>query len=295
MSAGGVDRARRRSCATPIEIVTGMRAFSNLNSVFSTIWRIFSANGRRAGAVDLGQHDRELLAAVAREAVLAPDLRACTVWREVLEHVVAGQVAVAVVDLLEVVDVEHHQRQRPPVAVRARDLALERLEEVALVEDLRQAVDGRQAVDLLVVGVLDVAAGQELEDRAADLDEIAVAQDVLVDRLVVDVGAVGRAEIADQDRLAGVDDLRVIARDRFLIDLDVALRRSADHQRRRVEVVLLAQLGAVDHDQAGLLARRLLGDAADAGDDRLRPDVVRFRGVVGIAGMCAPRGPAEAG
>src|SRR6185503_1660906 len=31
--------------ATPIEMVTGMRVFSNLNSVFSTIWRIFSANG----------------------------------------------------------------------------------------------------------------------------------------------------------------------------------------------------------------------------------------------------------
>ena len=39
---------------------------------------------------------------------------------------------------------------------------------------------------------------------------------------------------------------------------------------------------AVDDDQAGLLARRLLGQAADAGDDRLRPDMVRFGGVVGI-------------
>jgi hypothetical protein len=55
--------------------------------------------------------------------------------------------------------------------VGARDLALDRVQEVALVEDLRQAVDRRQPVDLLVVGVLDVAAGQELEDRAADLDE----------------------------------------------------------------------------------------------------------------------------
>ena len=34
--------------------------------------------------------------------------------------------------------------------------------------------------------------------RAADLDEVAVAQHVLVDGLVVDVGAVGRAEIAHQ-------------------------------------------------------------------------------------------------
>jgi hypothetical protein len=54
--------------------------------------------------------------------------------------------------------------------------------EVALVEDLGQAVDRGEAVDLLVIGVLDVAAREELEDRAADLDEIAVAHDVLVDR-----------------------------------------------------------------------------------------------------------------
>jgi hypothetical protein len=45
-----------------------------------------------------------------------------------------------------------------------------------------------------VVGALDVAAGEELEDGAADLDEIAVGQHVLLDGLVVDVGAVGRAE-----------------------------------------------------------------------------------------------------
>ena len=130
-----------------------------------------------------------------------------------LEHVVARQMPEAVVHLLEVIDVEHHQRQRAPVAVRARDLALDRVHEVALVEDLRQPVDGGEPVDLLVVGVLDVAAGEELEDRAADLDEITIAHHVLVDGLVVDVGAVRRAEVADQDRLAHVDDLGVVARD----------------------------------------------------------------------------------
>ena len=202
--------------------------------------------------------------------------------REVLEHVVARQVPEAVVDLLEVVDVEHHQRQRAPVAMRARDLALDRVQEVALVEDLRQPVDGRQPVDLLVVGGLDVAAREELEDRAADLDQVAVAQHVLVDGLVVDVGAVRGSQIANQDRLARVHDLRVIARDRFLIDLDVALRRASDHQRCRVQIELLAQLHAVDDDQAGFLARRFIRQATDAGDDRLRPDMVRFGGVVGV-------------
>ena len=181
-----------------------------------------------------------------------------------------------------------------PVAVRARDLALERLEEVALVEDLRQAIDGGEPVDLLVVGVLDVAAGEELEDGAADLDQVAVAQHVLVDQLVVDVGAVGRAQVADQDRLAGVDDLGVVARDRLLIDLDVALRRPPDDQRRpSSRLYFLPSSEAVDDDQAGLFAGGLLGDAADAGDDGLRPDMVRFGRVVRISGVCAPRAPAQ--
>jgi hypothetical protein len=44
-------------------------------------------------------------------------------------------VAVAVVELLEVVDVEHHQRQRAVVARAARHLAIDELQEVALVVD----------------------------------------------------------------------------------------------------------------------------------------------------------------
>ena len=38
---------------------------------------------------------------------------------ELAQHVVAGEVAVLVVDLLEVIDVEHEQRQRPAVACAA--------------------------------------------------------------------------------------------------------------------------------------------------------------------------------
>ena len=89
---------------------------------------------------------------------------------------VAGEVAVGVVDLLEVVDVEHDQRQRPPVALRARDLALEQLVEEPLVVDAGQAVEDRQAVDLLVVGALDVGAGQELQHRLAEAHDVAVVE-----------------------------------------------------------------------------------------------------------------------
>jgi hypothetical protein len=111
------------------------------------------------------------------------------------------------------------------VPVAARQLALERLFEVAAVEDLGEPVDGGEPVDLVVVGGLDVPAGDELEDGAPDLHQVAVAHHELAgDGLVVDVAAIGRAEVFDGDLAVAIDQLGVVAADRFLVDLDVGLR-----------------------------------------------------------------------
>ena len=115
---------------------------------------------------------------------------------ELPKHRVACEVPVGVVDLLEVVDVEEDEREGSLVAARARRLALDGLVEVALVVELREAVHRHQPVDLLVVLRFHVPADDELEDGPADLDLVAVAQHDLVDQLVVDVGAVRRAEVA---------------------------------------------------------------------------------------------------
>ena len=115
------------------------------------------AERARAGDVGLGQDRGELLAAVAREQLLATDA-AEQPARHLAQHVVAGEVAVLVVDRLEVIDVEHQQRQRPAVARAARDLALEELEEVALVVGAGQGVHDRHLVDLFVVARLDAGA-----------------------------------------------------------------------------------------------------------------------------------------
>jgi hypothetical protein len=72
-----------------------------------------------------------------------------------------------------------------------------------------------------VVGALDVAAGEELEDGAADLDEVTVAQRVLVDELVVDVGAVGRAEVLEEPAAVLLGQLRVPAGGQQVGDDDV--------------------------------------------------------------------------
>ena len=73
-----------------------------------------------------------------------------------------------VVDRLEPVDVEQDDRQRPLVPGRAGQFAVQEFDQVALVVDLREAVDDRQAVDFFVVLGLDVAAGEEAEDAVAD-------------------------------------------------------------------------------------------------------------------------------
>ena len=59
---------------------------------------------------------------------------------------------------------------------RSGQLAVEELEQVALVVDLREAVDDRQPVDLLVVLRLDVAAGEEAVDAVADPQIVAVGE-----------------------------------------------------------------------------------------------------------------------
>jgi hypothetical protein len=138
-------------------------------------------------------------------------------------------VAVLVVDRLEVIDVEHQQRQRPAVARAARDLALEELEEVALVVGAGQGVHDRHLVDLFVVARLDAGARQELEDRRADLQEVSVAQYRARHRHVVDVRAVGRLQVLDRPGIAVAKHARVAPRHRIAIDLDVAIRAAPEH------------------------------------------------------------------
>ena len=59
-----------------------------------------------------------------------------------------------------------------PPPRRARQLAVEELEKIALVVDLREAVHDRHAIDFLVVLRLRVSAGEVLEDGRPNLDTV---------------------------------------------------------------------------------------------------------------------------
>lgn len=126
-----------------------------------------------------------------------------------------------VVDLLEVVDVEHHERQRHPVAQAVRELLAERVEEVLLVEDAREAVARGRLVDGALVLLLELVLNAELHDGVgADLNLVAVLQGGDVHLDAVEVRAVRRAEIDELEvTVRGLRDLAVPARDAVIVDL----------------------------------------------------------------------------
>ena len=95
----------------------------------------------------LGQQDRELLAAEARRHVVVAQVRA-EHFRDALQHRVAREVAVGVVDVAQQVEVRHHQRQRPFEALGAQQLLVQREREVPRVEETRLRVDARLLLQL---------------------------------------------------------------------------------------------------------------------------------------------------
>jgi hypothetical protein len=95
--------------------------------------------GVGAGAVRRGQDPGELLAADAGD-VLAATRHRPEAAAQLGEHAIAGRMAVAVVDVLEVVDVEDHEAERHAVAPAARDLVAQALLEAAVVDQPRQRV-----------------------------------------------------------------------------------------------------------------------------------------------------------
>ena len=97
-----------------------------------------------AGRIGLGQEDDELVAAVAGGRVDAPDAGRDDV-ADAAQDAVAVEVAVPVVDGLELVEVHHQQAEPARGAGAPGDLALEGGEEEAAVEQAGQRIDGRQA------------------------------------------------------------------------------------------------------------------------------------------------------
>ena len=129
---------------------------------------------------DLGRDERELLPANSGQYVI--DSKPSQQDRaELSQDGVAGQVSKAVVDVLEEIDIEDEQGEGALVSLGARDLPVEHLVEVPLVVELCEAIGRHQPIDLFVVLHLHVVADDELQNRAANLELIAVPKPSLSD------------------------------------------------------------------------------------------------------------------
>src|SRR5690606_38242579 len=139
------------------------------------------------------------------------------------------------------------------------------LEEMAAVAQVGQRVAGGELVDLLVVVRFYAGVADELEEAFADGNVVAVGEDALRDRRVVEAGGVGRAQVADAVLVAVAPDLAVLARDALVGDAQVGFLRTPDQHARGVDVGASAEPGAVDHDHAGRTRHRAMRAVAEQG------------------------------
>jgi hypothetical protein len=163
-----------------------------------------------------------------------------------------------VVDRLEMIDVENDERKRPLVTKRPRQLALQKLKQIALVVDFRERVDDRAAIDFLVVRRLDVVPGQKAVDAIADAHVVPILQARRSRHLVVDIGSVGALEVANEVSIAVVVNSGVVARNRRVLNAHLTVGPPADCQRRFMEHVTRPHERArwIDVDQDGVTDRR---------------------------------------
>ena len=98
----------------------------------SAIWMRFGKGGFR-------QQEDELLTAVAPNDVRSPRVLA-EAGGQRPEHLIAGGVTVGIVDLFEMIQIEHQCRERPVETHRALKLAFAELEESAAVQQAGQLI-----------------------------------------------------------------------------------------------------------------------------------------------------------
>ena len=129
-------------------------------------------DGARHVLLRAGQHDHELVAAVAGDLVVRARLGAQRVG-DAAQQRVARRVAELVVDPLEVVEVDQHAAERLAVAVGARDLLSHAHLHRAVVEQAGERVGAGGGADV-VVG-LGVVAGDdgEVRDRLEHVEVVA--------------------------------------------------------------------------------------------------------------------------
>ena len=139
--------------------------------------------GDPLGVLDggVGHHDHEFLAAIAARQVDGADIGS-QAHRELAQHLVADVVAVAVVDLLEVVDVDQQAGHRVAAVGRPAHQRLELAGHVAAVVQAGELVGDRQFQGMIevVAQIVGVALAPDLRAGAALVIAGLVAEGITV-------------------------------------------------------------------------------------------------------------------
>ncbi|MEY9807654.1 hypothetical protein ABIF30_007261 [Bradyrhizobium elkanii] len=158
----------------------------------------------------VGQHHGEFLAAIAGGDVLALDVLLQRL-RHQPQHLIAGEMAVGVVERLEVVDVEHQERQRLAAGERGLHRHVDRAVEIFPVaeagERIGQALGADRLEAVLQVADLRLRQREPVLQRLIGLAHLARRFYQAIDDCL-DVIAGGRA----RKLVAGADEAGVIGR-----------------------------------------------------------------------------------
>jgi hypothetical protein len=137
--------------------------------------------GRQLRAIDVGgrQQHRELVAAQTRNRVGGAQ-RAPQPRRHLLQHLIAGMMAVGVVDLLEAVQIDHEQRQPLFIAGRSQNGLLEAIVQQRAIGQVGEQIVVGQVGDALVGevplaphrGVSQLALDRRRQPREVALDDV---------------------------------------------------------------------------------------------------------------------------
>jgi hypothetical protein len=174
------------------------------------------------------------------------------------QNLIARGVAVRVVDELEVVEIEHDQRNGLGRRFGAGDGQFETFLEMALVAGAGQRIEAHEALNLLVVGAFDVTARHVLQLKLPDPDPIAVLQHPTLHPVPVQERPVGGPEV-DQVMLPVLPlDARVAAAHGIRIHHQLAGGAPADFDHGFAEHGARAQPRPRKHDQQRLFLRSVV-------------------------------------
>jgi hypothetical protein len=171
--------------------------------------KILRAGRSARMGVDAAAQQPEQVVAEASEHVVLADDRGDPLT-ELAEQPLAAAHAELRAALIEAIDAEEHQRERPTLSQGHRDVALEAALEVAVVEEPGRAIAQGGLVEAPLEVLLVIIAIREFEHaRRPELDPVALEQRVAIDLHAADEGAVGRARVAEVEDVALLNDERV--------------------------------------------------------------------------------------